>query len=80
MWRYAPLCSSQDLVLKGVKSLNSAVVSAFKTPPPSLLARRCNVAFAEAAASGSTVLETEPESLAAREITSLVREIMEVGA
>jgi chromosome partitioning protein len=37
------------------------------------------IAFAEAAASGSTVLETEPESLAAREITSLVREIMEVG-
>jgi len=38
------------------------------------------IAFAEAAASGSTVLETEPESLAAREIASLVREIMEVGA
>jgi chromosome partitioning protein len=35
------------------------------------------IAFAEAAATGSTVLETEPESLAAREIASLVREIME---
>ena len=38
------------------------------------------IAFAEAATSGSTVLETEPQSLAAREIESLVREIMEVGA
>jgi chromosome partitioning protein len=38
------------------------------------------IAFAEAATSGSTVLETEPQSLAAREIASLVREIMEVGA
>jgi len=38
------------------------------------------IAFAEAAASGSTVLETEPESLAAREIASLVREVLEVGA
>ena len=38
------------------------------------------IAFAESSASGSTVLETEPESLAAREIISLVREIMEVGA
>jgi chromosome partitioning protein len=38
------------------------------------------VAFAEAAASGSTVLETEPQSLAAREIEALVREVLEVGA
>jgi chromosome partitioning protein len=37
------------------------------------------VAFAEAAASGSTVLETEPQSLATREIESLMHEIMEVG-
>jgi len=35
------------------------------------------VAFAEAAASGSTVLETEPQSTAAKEIEALVREIME---
>ena len=34
------------------------------------------VAFAEAAATGSTVLEQEPQSLAAREIKTLVREIM----
>lgn len=38
------------------------------------------IAFADAATSGSTVLETEPQSLAAREIEALVREIMEVGA
>jgi chromosome partitioning protein len=38
------------------------------------------VAFAEAAAHGSTVLETEPQSLAAREIEALVREVLEVGA
>jgi chromosome partitioning protein len=38
------------------------------------------IAFAEAAASGSTVLETEPESLAGREIKALVREIMEEWA
>ena len=35
------------------------------------------VAFAEAAASGSTVLETAPQSLAAQEIEALVQEIME---
>jgi chromosome partitioning protein len=38
------------------------------------------IAFAEAATSGSTVLETEPQSLAAREIAALVREVLEVGA
>jgi len=38
------------------------------------------IAFAEAATSGSTVLETEPQSLAAREIEALVREVLEVGA
>jgi chromosome partitioning protein len=37
------------------------------------------IAFAEAATSGSTVLETEPQSLAAREIEALVREVLEVG-
>ena len=37
------------------------------------------VTFAEAAASGSTVLEREPQGLAAQEIKALVREIMEVG-
>ncbi len=35
------------------------------------------VAFAEAAASGSTVLEIAPQSLAAQEIEALVQEIME---
>jgi chromosome partitioning protein len=35
------------------------------------------VAFAEAAATGSTVLETEPQSIATREINMLVQEIME---
>jgi chromosome partitioning protein len=35
------------------------------------------VAFAEAATSGSTVLEQEPQSLAAQEIEALVCEIME---
>ncbi len=38
------------------------------------------VAFAEAAASGSTVLEIAPQSLAAQEIEALVQEIMEVYA
>jgi chromosome partitioning protein len=38
------------------------------------------IAFAEAATSGSTVLETEPQSLAAREIEALVCEVLEVGA
>jgi chromosome partitioning protein len=38
------------------------------------------IAFAEAATSGSTVLETEPQSLAAHEIEALVREVLEVGA
>jgi len=38
------------------------------------------IAFAEAATNGSTVLETEPQSLAAREIEALVREVLEVGA
>jgi chromosome partitioning protein len=38
------------------------------------------IAFAEAATSGSTVLETESRGLAAREIEALVREILEVGA
>jgi chromosome partitioning protein len=38
------------------------------------------IAFAEAAASGSTVLETEPHGLAAREIEALVREMLEVSA
>ena len=38
------------------------------------------IAFADAATSGSTVLETEPQSLAAREIEALVREVLEVGA
>ena len=37
------------------------------------------IAFAEAATSGSTVLETEPQSMAAREIEALVREVLEVG-
>ena len=37
------------------------------------------IAFAEAATSGSTVLETEPQSLAAREIEALVCEVLEVG-
>jgi chromosome partitioning protein len=36
------------------------------------------VAFAESAASGQTVLETAPESLAAQEIQSLAREITEI--
>ena len=35
------------------------------------------VVFAEAATHGSTVVETEPESLAAREVLSLVQEIRE---
>ena len=35
------------------------------------------VAFAEAATTGSTVLEQEPQSLAAQEIEALVREIVE---
>src|SRR5215475_14471298 len=38
------------------------------------------IAFAEAATNGSTVLETEPQSLAAREIEALVCEVLEVGA
>jgi chromosome partitioning protein len=38
------------------------------------------IAFADAATSGSTVLETEPQSLAAHEIEALVREVLEVGA
>jgi chromosome partitioning protein len=38
------------------------------------------VAFAESATSGSTVMETAPESLAAREITALVREMVEEWA
>lgn len=44
---------------------------------PVLSAQICQrVAFAESAASGRTVLETEPESLAAQEINALVTEIL----
>jgi chromosome partitioning protein len=35
------------------------------------------VAFAEAAATGQTVLETEARGLAAREVTRLIRELLE---
>jgi chromosome partitioning protein len=44
---------------------------------PILAAQICQrVAFAESAANGRTVLETEPESLAAQEIDALVTEIL----
>jgi chromosome partitioning protein len=37
------------------------------------------VGFAESAASGKTVLETEPKSLASKEINALVKEILEMA-
>jgi chromosome partitioning protein len=38
------------------------------------------VAFAESAATGQTVLETDPHGPAAREVTRLIRELLEVSA
>jgi chromosome partitioning protein len=38
------------------------------------------VAFAESAATGQTVLETDPHGLAAQEVTRLIRELLEVSA
>ena len=37
------------------------------------------VGFAESAASGRTVLEIDPKSLASKEINALVREILEMA-
>jgi chromosome partitioning protein len=45
---------------------------------PVLKAEICQrVSFAESAAQGRTVLETDPESLASKEITALVKEVLE---
>lgn len=47
---------------------------------PVLKSQVCQrVAFAESAASGQTVLETEPKGQAAKEIVALVDELLEVG-
>jgi chromosome partitioning protein len=47
---------------------------------PVLKAQVCQrVAFAETAAAGQTVLETDKKGAAAKEITALVKEILEVG-
>lgn len=44
---------------------------------PSQISQR--VAFAESAASGQTVIETEPNGTAAKEILALVKELLKVG-
>lgn len=47
---------------------------------PVLKSQICQrVSFAESAASGQTVLETDPKGLAAQEVITLVQELLEVG-
>jgi chromosome partitioning protein len=47
---------------------------------PVLKAQVCQrVSFAESAARGQTVLETEPESIASQEIQALTKEVMELA-
>ncbi len=47
---------------------------------PVLKAEICQrVSFAESAAQGRTVLETDPESIASKEITALVKEVLELA-
>lgn len=58
------------------RDVNSALAE-YKIPV--LNSQICQrVSFAECAATGQTVLETEPDSLASKEIKALVKEILEV--
>ena len=58
------------------RDVNSALAE-YKIPV--LKSQICQrVSFAECAATGQTVLETEPDSLASKEIKALVKEILEV--
>jgi len=82
--------SSFNEILKSSFAINRKIVNTAigrdvidalsEYPVPVMKAQVCQrVSFAESAAQGQTVLETDPKGAAAQEITALVNEILELG-
>lgn len=82
--------SSFNEILKSSFAINRKIVNTAigrdvidalsEYPVPVMKAQVCQrVSFAESAAQGQTVLETDPRGAAAQEITALVNEILELG-